>query len=350
MKDDLATRFCDHPWTFLEIQEKGLYNCCPRWVNHNRIGDLTPTLDFYEEWNSKKSRAFRRSILDGSFCMCNKTECPMIQNKQLPTRQDIMDGKHGDKLKFILEYELEVADPPETINLCYDKSCNLRCPSCRKNLIQYTLKSNPEKYKTTLMINKRLLRMIHSKPHSVNLNITGSGDPFGSPSFFELLKKIDPKKNPLITINFQTNGVLWDEARWNQLETIHSLPVSAIISLDGGIKEHYDKVRVGGNWDRLQKNLHFIGSLGLTSIRLDMCVQRNNYKSIPEFIQIAQAHDFGSYTSRIFNWGHMNEKEFNEHNIFDTRHPEHQEFLEILNADYHHHKHDWGNLTDFIID
>ena len=67
MSDDLSTRFCEHPWTFLEIQEKGLYNCCPRWVNHNRIGDLTPTLDFYKEWNSKRSKAFRRSILDGYF-------------------------------------------------------------------------------------------------------------------------------------------------------------------------------------------------------------------------------------------------------------------------------------------
>ena len=350
MSDDLSTKFCEHPWTFLEIQEKGLYNCCPRWVNHNRIGDLTPTLDFYKEWNSKRSKAFRRSILDGSFSMCNSEECPKIQNGTLPTREEVLAGKLGDELKFILEFEMEFAQPPSVINLCYDKSCNLRCPSCRKNLIQYGEKNQPDKYKQTLMINKRLLRMIHSKPHKVQLNITGSGDPFGSPSFFELLKKIDAKKNPYISISLQTNGVLFDEKRWEKLKNIHKLDVSAIISLDAGIKEHYDKVRVGGNWDRLLKNLHFIQSIGLKEVRLDMCVQNNNYKSIPEFIHIAQAHDFFSYTSRIFNWGTFTDKDYNYHNIFDSGHPDHVKFLKVLNQDYHYHKHDWGNLTDFITD
>ena len=189
--------------------------------------------------------------------------------------------------------------------------------------------------------------MIHSKPHPVHLNITGSGDPFGSPSFFNLLKKLDPKRNPKITITLQTNGVLWDENRWNQLKNIHKLNVSAIISLDAGIKEHYDSVRVGGNWDKLMKNLHFIRELKLSNIRLDMCVQRYNYKSIPEFIQIAQAHGFNSYTSRIFNWGTFAEKDFDYHNIFDSKHPEHVQFLKVLNQDYHYDKHDWGNLTEF---
>ena len=350
MSDDLSTRFCEHPWTFLEIQEKGLYNCCPRWVNHNRIGDLAPTLDFYKEWNSKRSKAFRKSILNGSFSMCNPEECPRIQNGTLPTREEVLAGKYGDALRFILEFEMEFAQPPSVINLCYDKSCNLRCPSCRKNLIQYGEKNQPDKYKQTLMINKRLLRMIHSKPHKVQLNITGSGDPFGSPSFFELLKKINPRRNPLVSINLQTNGVLFDERRWEKLKNIHKLNVSAIISLDAGIKEHYDKVRVGGDWDRVLKNLHFIQSIGLKEVRLDMCVQNNNYKSIPEFIHIAQAHDFFSYTSRIFNWGTFTDKDYNYHNIFDSGHPDHVNFLKVLNQDYHYHKHDWGNLTEFITD
>jgi len=282
--------------------------------------------------------------------MCNSEECPKIQNGTLPTREEVLAGKLGDELKFILEFEMEFAQPPSVINLCYDKSCNLRCPSCRKNLIQYGEKNQPDKYKQTLMINKRLLRMIHSKPHKVQLNITGSGDPFGSPSFFELLRKIYAKKNPLVSISLQTNGVLFDEKRWEKLKNIHKLDVSAIISLDAGIKEHYDKVRVGGDWDRLMKNLQFIQSIDLKAVRLDMCVQNNNYNSIPEFIQIAKAHRFYSYTSRIFNWGTFTEKDYSYHNIFDSGHPDHVKFLKVLNQDYHYYKHDWGNLTDFITD
>ena len=39
--------------------------------------------------------------------MCNAEECPKIQNGTLPTRQDVLDGKYGDELKFILEFDIE---------------------------------------------------------------------------------------------------------------------------------------------------------------------------------------------------------------------------------------------------
>ena len=75
------------------------------------------------------------------------------------------------------------------------------------------------------------------------------------------------------------------------------------------------------------------------------------YKKITtEFIQIAQAHGFRSYTSRIYNWGTFTDKDYNYHNIFDSKHPEHVDFLKILNQDYYYPHHDWGNLTDFITD
>jgi MoaA/NifB/PqqE/SkfB family radical SAM enzyme len=270
------------------------------------------------------------------------------QNKTLPKRTDILDGKHGTKLQQIIEWELDIADNPSTINLCYDRSCNLECPSCRKEKIFYNGKNFPDRYKQVLKINDKLLQMIHSKPHDVCLNITGSGDPFGSPSFFELMKKINPKYNPKIKLILQTNGVLWDEQRWAKVKNIHSLQIDAIVSLDAGIKEHYDKVRVGGDWNRLINNLTFIKSLNLSRVRLDMVVQKNNYQSIPEFIDIAKQHNFDSYTSRIFNWGTFTQGKFDEHNIFDKKHPEHKQIIEIINRDYNYDKHDWGNLTDFI--
>ena len=145
----------------------------------------------------------------------------------------------------------------------------------------------------------------------------------------------------------QTNGVLWDEQRWAKLKNIHTLKICAIISLDAGIKEHYDKVRVGGDWNRLMKNLSFIQSLDLPWVRLDMCVQKNNYQSIPKFIEIAKRYNFDSYTSRIFNWGTFNEKTFDEHNIFDPKHSEHKQLLKIINKDCKYDKHDWGNLAGF---
>ena len=67
---ELKDRFCDRPWSFFEIQEKDIYNCCPTWVNHVTIGKTTTDLDIDKVWNGEDAKNFRKSILDGSFKYC----------------------------------------------------------------------------------------------------------------------------------------------------------------------------------------------------------------------------------------------------------------------------------------
>ena len=72
---DLSKKFCGRPWEFLEIHDDGglkIYNCCPKWVNHNDLGKMDYDTNFENVWNGVKSQEFRKSILDGSFKYCNK--------------------------------------------------------------------------------------------------------------------------------------------------------------------------------------------------------------------------------------------------------------------------------------
>lgn len=145
---------------------------------------------------------------------------------------------------------------------------------------------------------------------------------------------------------------MFNRARWAELSNIHKFKLKTIISLDAGTKEAYDLTRVGGDWKNVNENLDFIKELKeqniLKWVRLDMVVQKNNYKTIPEFIDIARKYNFNSYTSRIVNWGTFTPIEFNMHNIFETNHPEHEDFKQTIKRVNHYENHDWGNIAEFI--
>jgi len=349
---DIKNKFCSRPWDFFEIQEKNIYNCCPTWVNHVTLGETTTDLDIEKVWNGNLAKKFRESILDGSFRFCNKELCPQIKNNSLPTKEDVKNGALGGLFSTIVEYNLTTADMPATINLCYDRSCNLRCPSCRKDFIYYTEDKHKEKFDKLTLINEAVLKYVHSAKKPIALNITGSGDPFGSKHFYNLLKKLDYQKNPNIKIVLQTNGVLFDEKRWEDLKNIHKFHIDTIVSLDAGEEHAYNLTRKGGDWNKVNRNLHFIRRLKMEGfinwVRLDMIVQNNNYKTIPQFIDIAKQHDFNSYTSRIVNWGTFTPIEFMYHNIFDPRHPHHQELKSIIKGIPYYDKHDWGNISELL--
>src|SRR5690606_11128713 len=70
---------------------------------------------------------------------------------------------------------------PLGINCSYDRSCNLSCPSCRETVIVQT-----DKEEQILEIQNKLRNQ--ALKDICFLNITGSGDPFGSPYFRKWLQ------------------------------------------------------------------------------------------------------------------------------------------------------------------
>lgn len=349
---DLTKKMCFRPWDFMEIQDDTtMYPCCPNWVNQYNFGKVKINEGFEHRWNGEKAQRFRESILDGSYRYCNRVQCPMIQNDTLPNVEDVLAGKHGDDKKKIYEEKQLISSNPNFINLCYDRSCNLRCPSCRENFIFLNEKAVGNEYYTKVQFQEKLIEYLYTCKVKTTINVTGSGDPFASKLFWGFLTSFEGVKNPLVEFQLQTNGVLFTEENWNKLEKIHNNPISTIISLDAGTEETYNYTRKGGDWKKLLRNLNFVEKLydakKLHWVRLDFVCQQKNYKEIPLFINIARSHGFYCYLSRIVNWGTYSPDEFSKHNIFDPNHPEHSDFLNVIRQDMNYDLIDFGNLTEF---
>jgi sulfatase maturation enzyme AslB (radical SAM superfamily) len=331
VESDLHGRFCSRPWEFLEIGLSGVaWACCPAWLP-KPIGKM-PEQSLEQIWNSKTICEIRQSILDGSFKYCKPANCPLVATKALPRVEEISDSK----LKKVIHEKITVLEHyPIYYNLCYDDSCNLSCPSCRGTRINFT--HGPE-YEARVKIHERLLEAVFSKPHKefIQLNITGSGDPFGSKLFREFLTSIDGTKYPNVVFNFQTNGVMFTRKYYESISGIHKNIGQVAVSFDAATSETYSMTRRGGDWYQLLENTELINDLRKNNVvkklSADYVVQQLNFKEMPAFISLLdryKAIDVISF-SLINNWGTYPEEEFKHHAIWKADHPEHQQFLETL--------------------
>jgi len=346
---NLVGKFCSRPFDFLEAQDLGdgkVFVCCPTWLNVP-VGKLSHQ-SVQEAFNSETNQEIRKSIFDGSFKYCNHKLCPMIQNESLPFAHEVTNPH----LKAIIEKKQITDLTPTEYNLCYDPSCNLSCPSCRATKVYIT--EGPA-YERKNIIQQKIINEVFGEAHTryCKVSITGSGDPFGSKIFRELLFSIDGSKYPNVHISLQTNGVMFTEKYWEKMKKIQKNIQSVIVSLDASTESTYNVVRRGGNWSALLNNLEFISSLKeqgtIPYLRLDFVVQRENYKEMAGFVKIAKKFKATKcYFSLVSDWGTWPVEEYKKNAIWKKDHPEFSEFTkEMSNPIFDEPIVDLGNLTEY---
>jgi MoaA/NifB/PqqE/SkfB family radical SAM enzyme len=209
---------------------------------------------------------------------CDRNWCPNIGNAEAGIKDHHVIPHKDSPGEW-------VPAPPVHVNLNYDYTCNLRCPTCRNELIHYM----GEDLKKVQYIQDYAERQILPTVESVAL--TGVGDPFMSQVFRNFLINFDKHKYPNIkTIHFHTNGQLFDEVLYAKMKGLHHLNISTDISIDAASPAVYHKVRPPGNWDRLMKNLQFIKQIdNLVLLGISMVVQKENYQEMPAFIELGES-------------------------------------------------------------
>jgi organic radical activating enzyme len=343
---DLSQHFCPRPFEFLEIHDNGSsFVCCPNWLP-KAIGNLERQ-EISQVWNSTAVQEIRKSILDGSFKYCSAQECPYIQSRTLPYKKDVEDHSLREYIDQEITY---LSRRPKILNLCYDRSCNLSCPSCRTAKIviwgkEYALKK---------VLQENILK--DNLEDAEKVIITGSGDPFASRLFNELLTTLDATQYPRLRIHLMTNGVLFTPQAWQRWHKAHAAIKSLQVSVDAATEETYLKVRCGGDFHRLQSNLQFICSLRKQTIfdffSIDFVVQAINFREMRDFIFLGKQLQVDRVAfTRIKNWGTYSAAAFQAVAIHFPDHPDHNEFLTLLKDPlFHDPIVDMGNLAEFLPD
>ncbi len=349
MSIDLKDYVCVVPFVALEMHERDRFLCCASWLKKYLPQHTSPK----DAWESDEANDIRNSVLDGSFKHCDKSQCPYLH-------QLIKFGKIGNtntlhhKNDIPHEFKEKIDSfskgtllPPSTIQFSFDRTCNLKCPSCRVNL--FVEDSNGiNRVKTTIdEIEKQYGKTTKT------LYITGSGDPFVSVGFRDFLRNFDSKKwHNLYKIHFHTNATKWDKKMWDSMPKIHKYIKSCEISIDAATKDTYEnKVRLGGNWDELIENLKFINTIkSLKSVKTSFVVQQKNYKEMKLFYDL-MVSIFGNkanvFYGKINNWGTFSNEQYESEKVWDITHPEYREFVKEVNS-FLPAQQSWHNLQEFI--
>lgn len=293
--------FCSRPFTHAVINSNCEFHfCCGDWSLG--IQNILKQTDLQKIWDSMEARIYRLSIINRTYCFCKWERC-------------VYCHANPEKNERLNRYDRTVKQIPNSLEIGIDKTCNLFCRSCRDCVIveKGKRKKNIEKAKNIIEASVWL-----EKCKTILLG--GQGEVFFSPIYRDLMY---PKSGRRETLDLRTNGVLLSEEEFDKLREVYG-KLKIIVSVDAATKYTYNRLRRSNDmraWEKLTGNLKMLsakkGSGMLDFFQINMCVQKENYAEIPDFVNMGEALGVDKiYLTPIRNWGTYSEEEFEGISIF----------------------------------
>jgi len=134
-----------------------------------------------------------------------------------------------------------------------------------------------------------------------------------------------------IKYSLLTNGLMFKEFSPRIPHIIENLTELGI-SIDGASKETYEKLRLGGSWEKIRSNLEFISELKKKHnfiFRLHFVVQKDNYHEMEDIISLGKKYKADRvWLNKLENWNVI--KNFQNIDIFNSTHPLHKDYQKKL--------------------
>lgn len=304
--------FCPKPFEEVFIEIGGvIFLCCPYLIRDTDIGNLREN-EFDEIWNSVKAKIIRLSIIKRNFCFCEDKFCSHFSK----TCEDTADY-----------YEESVPRYPRKAMISFDDSCNLKCPSCRKEFRFNN--SSKMKQEMAEICAEKLEAII---PEIGMVSISGNGDPFYCNTYRKLWLNTSKIKRKYI--RFQTNGLLLNEENMECIVNGYEV-IDLYVSIDAATKETYERVRCGGNFEVLQRNMQMVAKMRqenrIREFVTSFVVQEANYREMVDFVKMCFGYgvDYIEFW-RLADWGLYSNAEFKQMSLYDDAGQMKPELAEIL--------------------
>ena len=297
---------CPRPFDTVLIDKQGsCYACeCQSWLPQS-IGNLQiQTLS--EILQSKMAEHLQSSITDNTYRYCNNKQCAWLLDKSQPWKTQIPERK----IKHL--------------RLAIDDSCNLRCPSCRTGLIFH---KEGSAYNLGIKLADSINEWLYNYKFPLQVHIGSDGDPFASHVYRHFMEQTPERNN--IKYSILTNALMFKEFHTRVPYVINNMEELGV-SIDGASKETYEKLRLGGKWDKINENLECISQLKKKHnfrFILHFVVQKENYHEMEDIIELGKHYGADRvWLNRITDWQTFSD--FNWHDVVAPAHPEHKQFQE----------------------
>ena len=284
---------CPRPFDTVLIDKKGsCYACeCTSWLPQS-IGNLQ--LKSLEEIiSSDMHKHLQSSIADETYRYCNEHQCSYIKAGAV---------LHGQPERI------------QHLRLAIDDSCNLRCPSCRKTMVFH---KEGSAYNLGIKLADTINDWLHNYDHPIQVHIGSDGDPFASHVYRHFMEHTPQRDN--IKYSILTNGLMFKEFHDRVPFVISNLKELGL-SIDGATKETYEKLRLGGKWEKILEGLECVSEqrrrYGFRLI-LHFVVQKDNFHEMEKIIDLGEKYGADRvWLNRIEDWG--TNDDFHTQDIWQT--------------------------------
>ena len=301
---------CEVPKYIVSVNPDGqCFLCsCEIWLPLT-VGHINEFNSLEEMWNSPIAIAIQEDVANKKYSHCAVSRCGILTNN--------INGILGWEDGKISAYQ---------IGINIDNSCNLACPSCRKEIVNYT--SGPvfeEKQKAIYHLLDLLEKF--DKPCVIR---TSGGDALASTILRPLFTKTKLKDNQ--SFYLQTNGLLMQKVLpgSKMLESLAEIS----ISVDAGSKEVYENVRRPGKFSILEENLQWLvdhRSLFRPDFRanLTFTIQKENALDVLNFAALCKKYNLRGNIQGLEDWGTWSN--FKDQDVINNKdNPLHLKTIELL--------------------
>ena len=316
-KDLRIPQRCARPFDTVLIDKQGsCYACeCQAWLPQS-IGNLQ--IKPLAEILADPMRAhLQQSVSDGTYRYCNARQCSYIK---------------GDDVREVVEQRIRY------VRLAIDESCNLKCPSCRPAM---TFHKSGSIYDRGIRLADRVNQWLETYEHPVMVHIGSDGDPFASHVYRHFMS--NTPERPGNTYSLLTNGLMLKDFHKNIPHITRNLHTLGI-SIDGATQPTYEKLRLGGKWDKVLEALDCARSLKRDNgfeLQLHMVVQQDNWQEMELMDELAHEYEADwVYFNPIEDWNtgmDMSRQTFKQEDEF-------KHMVERLS----HSRLAWVNLPNFV--
>ena len=304
-KDLKIKNLCPRPKDTILIDKQGsCYACeCTSWlpqsIGNLQIKSLTDII------GSDMHQYLQSSITDGTYRYCNEHQCSYIKSGAV---------LHGQP------------DRIQHLRLAIDDSCNLRCPSCRKGMIFH---KEGSAYNLGIRLADKINDWLYNYEHPIQVHMGSDGDPFASHVYRHFMEQTPERDN--IKYSILTNGLMFKEFYTKVPYVINNLQELGV-SIDGASKETYEKLRLGGRWEKILEGLECMAKQkqkhGFRFI-LHFVVQKDNYHEMEDIIHLGKQYGADRvWLNKMEDWNVFDN--FDQMNIFSPDHPLHNDYQDRL--------------------
>lgn len=278
-----------------EIGHCGDMICCCSTFIDNHIGMMNSEHSFSFLWKSNIHKVMCLSNVNRTYSFCRTDMCPLFIGRSQST-----------DYRLSVPYE-KMEETPRTVAVGFDYTCNLKCITCRE---EYRFAEGAEKNKIQQVADAFKSDVL---PGCEFLIMAGDGEVLMSKAYQSIYDSSAMKN--IKYFRLLTNGLLFTPEKWQELRSHTDAKIMMTVSIDAATPKTYEKIRRGGRWNVLQKNMEYAAHLRscgeLSYLRFNFVVQRMNYREMPLFVKWGRQLGIDEvFFTKILNWGTYSKSDF----------------------------------------